>query len=441
MKKSNFNVFLKYKDYYIGYNTLYGTVIFLVENLYNLFIGKLENNDFISIKEIHPQLEKELINKKFIIEDSVDEIELIRNVLNKTNNDNSFIDITINPTINCNFSCWYCYENHNDKKKIESSEVNNIISFINNKIYQDKNLKYIKLHWFGGEPLLHFKDVMKPILTEINNSVRETNKSLFSGITTNGYLINEEMLDFLVENNHKYFQITLDGNRNRHNNIRYNYKGNNTYDKIINNIKLCLMKGFGVSVRLNISEDTNLCVEELLKDFKDISDKAKELLIFSVHKVWQASEEVENIIESIISEIRKNNFNCSTYFTSPTSITNTCYADKINHLVINPNNKIYKCTARDYSEESVEGILLPTGNIEWNKIHNKRIRVSALDYKECVNCKILPICNAGCSQKKLENPKGFCPCNYDENIKNKYARNVLFEKIQHGKQNLIMTNK
>lgn len=430
MKKSKFNVFIQYKGYYIGYNTLYETVILLVEKLYLLVKDNIENEYLSEIGLIHPQLKQELIDKKFYIENDIDELSIISKTISKTNNDSSIFEVVINPTINCNFNCWYCYEDHKDKSKIEQNDIRNIISLINNKIYNDNKVQLIKLQWFGGEPLLHYKDVMKPILTEVNKAIKETNKNLFSGITTNGFLINKEMLDFLWLNNHKFFQITLDGNRDRHNSIRYLYKGSNTYDKIIKNIILCIEKGFRVSLRLNLSEDTNLCVDDLLADFQNISENAKNLLWFSVHKVWQAPDEVEKTIESVVSQIREKGFNSSTYFSSPTTINSTCYADKTNSLVINPNGKIFKCTARDYTNENVEGVLLPNGEVEWNELHKKRIKLSALDYKECSICKILPICNAGCSQKKIENPNGFCPCNYDEDIKIKYAKNVLLEKIE-----------
>lgn len=39
--------------------------------------------------------------------------------------------LTINPTLNCNFSCWYCYETHN--KKYMSNEVKQrILKLIDN---------------------------------------------------------------------------------------------------------------------------------------------------------------------------------------------------------------------------------------------------------------------------------------------------------------------
>jgi uncharacterized protein len=432
METSLFNVFIKYNKTIIGYNTLYDTFLLLDENLYSLIDEKFKKGKIEEINNMHSQLYQTLIKNKFIISNQKEELKEVKNILDKTNTDDSIFEITINPTINCNFKCWYCYEDHNIKSKIDELERENIIDFIRNIISENKNLKTLKIYWFGGEPLLHYKDIIKPIMSEVKYLTSINNIDFLSGITSNGYLINEEFLDFLKQHYVKNFQITLDGNKARHNNVRFTQKGVNTYDRILKNIISCLNKEFYVSVRINISAETDLDVKELLQDFSNLSSQEKHYLCFSIHKVWQAPSHVEKLIEVIVNQIRENGFNCATYYSSPNSIKNTCYADKVNHLVINPNGNIFKCTARDFNVENIEGHLLKGGIIEWNALHQRREKTTVFNYKECLSCAILPICNAGCSQKKMENPDNICPYGYKEEAKNEYAKKVLFDKIEQG---------
>jgi len=45
---------------------------------------------------------------------------------------------------------------------------------------------------------------------------------------TNGYLLNEKNIDFIINNEIKFLQITIDGNEEIHNKRRYLKNGNPT---------------------------------------------------------------------------------------------------------------------------------------------------------------------------------------------------------------------
>ena len=103
---------------------------------------------------------------------------------------------------------------------------------------------------------------------------------LVVGITTNGYLLTPEVASFLSQFINGGIQITLDGNKDRHNSVRFSTLGVDTYSVIVRNIKSCLKHGLNVCLRLNISEETDLNGKELLADFSDLNDTERELLIF-----------------------------------------------------------------------------------------------------------------------------------------------------------------
>ena len=54
-----------------------------------------------------------------------------------------------------------------------------------------------------------------------------------------------------------------------------------------------------------------------MKDFDDLSLEKRNLLVFSVHKVWQEAFSVYDIVEEIVYEIRSAGYKCVNYFSFP----------------------------------------------------------------------------------------------------------------------------
>lgn len=83
----------------------------------------------------------------FLMEDEIDELKIIRqnNELSIHNKDYFLI---ILPTLNCNFSCWYCIQNH-IPSKISTDTLENIMKHIDFMI-EKKEITSLHLDWFGG---------------------------------------------------------------------------------------------------------------------------------------------------------------------------------------------------------------------------------------------------------------------------------------------------
>lgn len=109
---------------------------------------------------------------------------------NRLNYDSNNMTLFLMPTIGCNFvvhialrekgKCLYGCKNYPEHYQI-----------LNNS-----SAKKLSLHWYGGEPLLRF-DLIKEIYEGIT---KETSLELVSNsIITNGYLVNDNVLDFLSQ--------------------------------------------------------------------------------------------------------------------------------------------------------------------------------------------------------------------------------------------------
>lgn len=115
--------------------------------------------------------------------------------------------------------------------------------------------------------------------------------------------------------------------------------------------------------------------------------------------------------------------------TYPHSIVNTCYADKKNQVVVNYDGSIFKCTARDFTDQNSEEKLMDNGNIQWKENHYDRKKMSVFNYQACLECPIMPLCNAGCSQKKLEHSSTYCIYEHDLVKKSEFAKKVVLERL------------
>lgn len=123
-------------------------------------------------------------------------------------------EIRFNLTSQCNIRCEYCYVDFKNDK-LDFSIAKNIIDFFVLKEWQEKTISF-----FGWEPFLEF-DLMKNIVGYAKQKFAEKNKKLHFKIATNFLLINQEKLDFLLENNFE-IHISFNWKREINNKMRDN---------------------------------------------------------------------------------------------------------------------------------------------------------------------------------------------------------------------------
>lgn len=347
----------------------------------------------------------ELVKGGGIVPDSVDEFANLKRIANEAEENPLSYRLIINPTVDCNFKCWYCYENHIKGSKMGEETLHRIILLISNILNEHKALETFNLSFFGGEPLLYYNEIVRPILDSCRKECQLHQVRLLVNFTSNGYLINEDLISHLTEcNEPKCFQITLDGNRERHNKTRFQVRGEGSYDVIIANIKHLLSSGIEVILRINYTALNILSVRDVLNDLDSIDIENRKLLTVSFHRVWQDRQRhdlSDSVVENIV-ELFREKFNNVGDSYSMNNLRNPCYADKSNEAVINFDGNVFKCTARDFSMENRNGILDTNGKIIWNEDIKSRC-IAKLSRVICSTCRLLPLCGGSCSQKSIEN--------------------------------------
>jgi len=429
MKNSRFNLFFPFENYIVGYNSLENDFIFLTPELHELY-RQTASDKIDNLKDIHPDFFDMLVQKSFCIPDDTDELKQVEDQVNSIDSNPEIFQIIINPTMNCNFKCWYCYETHIRDSKMEKPEIDKIMRLIDNTL-NNPEIRYFSIGWFGGEPLLYFKQVVLPVLEHVRSFIDNHDKEIIfqSDFTSNGLLINDKLLSDCARLGVKSFQITLDGHRQKHNQVRFISERLGSYDQIITNIKRCLKYNIHVICRINLSKETiNEDLIQIIGDFSDLSESERKQISFSFQQVWQEETDLNDEILKTI-EYFKNNGLQTNYARFSDTVQCSCYADKRNQATINFNGDVFKCTARDFKTENREGILMDDGNIQWNEKYIERMNAKFKN-PPCLKCSIMPVCNGSCSQKAIENKgKEYCVNSFDEKKKIDIIREKLIYAI------------
>lgn len=375
-------------------------------------------------------LKQKMQKHGFIVQDDVDEAALFFEYAKKVEYSKEPFHLIINPTINCNFNCWYCYEKH-ISSKMEQYTVEKIKKLVQLLYREHRN---IQLSFFGGEPLLYYKSVMLPILEHIKNYAQEIGGDFSVNMTTNGFLFNEKIIRELNIYNFNGAQITLDGNREEHNKIRFLKSGEGSYDTIIKNVKLLARHGVPVRLRINSTNENINSLEYITADFSDLNEEALKNIHIDIHIVWQEKQKLllEKKMPEVISAFKKNQI-----MATKMTFREFCYADRRSQCVVHYNGDIYKCTAVDFENTKRDGFLNDEGFIVWENNSLEKRMSSKFNNENCRDCSILPLCHGGCSGLGLKGVNG-CIYNGDTDairrtVRDRISYNLSMNELRNIK--------
>lgn len=412
MKQSKYNCILQDNTGMVIYNAATDQLVALTPQLANIFNeGKAAPE---KIKAQHAELYDHLLQKGIFVCDDADETEAYIRKREEYERSSGEYTITINPTLACNMSCWYCYESHKNMPAM-SADVKQSVLLLIDKLLADNKLKKLNLSFFGGEPLLYFDKVVVDIINHAKMQCKAFDAKLSIHFTTNAYLLTDNVLKHL-EGLDVSFQITLDGGKQVHDSVRKTKGGEPTYARIVEHIHQTLSHGFPVGVRFNYTTKSIPSFIDVVKDFSHLQQEQKQLVNFTFQRVWQDNEGDADQVGQQVEHIERAFEQAGLFVNNAKSyIVPYCYADGVNTAVVNYNGDLFKCTARDFAPKSKEGTLAADGTLRWNERLRKRMSIRH-GSDTCLQCRIYPICHGGCSQMKLEAPDGIssCPKGYDD---------------------------
>ena len=136
----------------------------------------------------------------------------------------------------CNLNCSYCFASqgkYHGERAVMSFEVGKrALDFLVENSGSRKNLE---VDFFGGEPLMNF-EVVKQLVAYARSIEKEKNKNFRFTLTTNGLLIDDEVIEF-ANREMSNVVLSLDGRKEIHDRFRVDYAGNGSFDRIVPKFK------------------------------------------------------------------------------------------------------------------------------------------------------------------------------------------------------------
>lgn len=136
----------------------------------------------------------------------------------------------------CNLACQYCFAEEGEyhgRRALMSFEVGKkALDFL---VANSGSRRNLEVDFFGGEPLMNWEVVKQ--LVEYGRSIEEANNKKFRfTLTTNGVLLNDNILDF-VNKEMGNIVLSTDGRKEVHDRMRPFRNGKGSYDLIMPKFK------------------------------------------------------------------------------------------------------------------------------------------------------------------------------------------------------------
>ena len=136
----------------------------------------------------------------------------------------------------CNLNCSYCFASqgkyHGDRAVMSYEVGKQALDFL---VANSGTRRNLEVDFFGGEPLMNF-DVVKQLVAYARSIEKEHNKNFRFTLTTNGLLIDDDVIDF-ANREMSNVVLSLDGRKEVHDRFRVDYAGNGSWERIVPKFK------------------------------------------------------------------------------------------------------------------------------------------------------------------------------------------------------------
>jgi len=419
------HLFRTYGDYYI-YDVNRNAIIKTEKRVWDLLKETKCDLDLICNNEntySHKNIEW-LIENGFLSSNKVKEILHPANEILEDYINNKIPMITLQVTQQCNLRCEYCtysgsYDNRehtNQKMTFEMAKKG--IDFL---IDHSSDLKNIAVGFYGGEPLIEFELIKKTIEYVKENAV---GKEVLFTITTNGTLINKNIIEYFYKNNVN-LMISLDGPKEIYDKSRkFAFNSCGTFDRVMENINLIkkdfpeYLKNMSFNAVTDPQNDVG-CVCKFFNDFESFRDGQimySEVANYYSKKEVRTSEKYYEVInyeyfKLLLSKLKK----LDVKYTSKIlfgRFDNMCQLysilrlseklpDKLHHggpcipgaqrLFLNVHGDFYPCERVSESSSTVKIGNLEQG-LDMNKI-SEILNIGKLSEENCKKCWAIRFCS------------------------------------------------
>lgn len=411
MKASEYNYIIERDEFSYWYNGVTHKYFRLPKSLGTKLEKALAMPE--TLRLVAPTLYNKFFENGFLIEDEVDELEVIKG---KNHNEIYKKDyyLTVLPTLNCNFKCWYCIQDH-VPSIMGDATIEKVKKHILYMIEEEK-ITSLNLEWFGGEPFMFFDQVIVPIGSYAKSLCEEHNIPFSQTATTNGFFLQNKNLHKIDELGFSRFQITFDGVKEKHDKVKFQNGCDSAFDAVLANIDSLLSYSSSAWILLRVNYTADNLSEEIVHQISErISKENRKRVSVMFRRVWQEGKNESNYdrIRKIQSQFIQEGFLVNSLHLCTDFVP--CYVNRKYYNSINWNGDIVKCTAGpDLYRKERAAYIDDSGKIVWvDENYPERVIAKSFENERCLECKFLPICMGHCPRNHMQGAAG-CKLNSND---------------------------
>jgi uncharacterized protein len=383
----------------------------LVDNILKNPGDSQQNQKTVRIKKL-------LKNEGFLINDEIVEIDYLKQFHYRSRNRQNRLNLTILPSLECNFRCTYCYENK-DERKMGPEVEEALIRFVKHRLKDFQQNSYFSVTWFGGEPMMQM-DIIERLSRAFIKMSEEKAVQYSADMITNGYLLTKRNIKKLKGLQIKKAQVTLDGPPRIHDQRRSTVNGGKTFRRILENIKKASPE-ITIRLRINVDDTNREHIQELLDLL--VKEGLEQVIHPYLGRTYPYTEICGDVAGDCLTDMDFSLLELETQmelvrkgfhsFQVPQARNIHCLADNNNAFVITPSGGIVNCW-NDASNPNAEiGHLIKPFTEKMRQNAEKWLKRNPFEL-ECAACLLLPICMGGCPYLHLTTGKLHChdwrPC-------------------------------
>lgn len=342
------------------------------------------------------------------------------------------LSIMIKPSSGlCNLKCEYCFYHSLAKTR---EQVN--YGFMSKNTAENLILKAIDFSnggeifftFQGGEPLLSKIDFYKHFVNFANSNKKEC--KINYSLQTNGLLLDEEYVKFFKENKF-LLGISLDGDFEA-NKYRIDEKGENSFDKICQNIELLNKFEVDYNILTVVTKKTAKRIRQIYIYFKRKKFKylqfipyLKPLNDIKLNKFSMNSKEYEVYLNELFQlyydDYKNGNYTSIRHFDNFIKLIKYNVAEQCGvsglcsrQLVVEGNGNIYPCDFYCIDEYLLGNIneILNLNVVTESTLALNFLKESLIVPEKCKKCKFNYICRACGCKKYRQDIDNFCKAYY-----------------------------
>lgn len=308
----------------------------------------------------------------------------------------------------CNLRCGYCFAGTGDfggyRAMMSKETAEKAVEFA---IAGSKMRHNLELDLFGGEPLLN-PEVVKHVINYVRRREFETGKNIKLTLTTNGTLLNDDIIQFLNDNR-VMLVLSLDGKKETHDNMRPFPNKTGSYDAAVRGFKKVIesrngknyyLRGTYTHFNPHFAEDTL----DMTKIGKELSVEPvvgiDEPYVLTEADLPVLYEEYDKLARAYLQKRREGD--AFDFFHFNVALDNgPCVAKRLagcgaghEYFAITPEGDIYPCHQFVGREEYKLGTL-ETGVVKPDLVQKFR-HTHVMTKTECGTCWARFFCSGGC---------------------------------------------